>query len=139
MLWFNTYTDFTCEYSVLIISISTIYNYKLTRDSRTTTRTPIVPPPLPVYSPLPRLPWGICRRDSSDPPSVLIVVSSLVCSLHEKMSCQTSRERDHEEDKHVEQNHPVHLTYWSLQSSRGLYRERVMLFTNKSPLKTYSH
>ena len=30
------------------------------------------------------------------------------------------------------------LSYWSLSSSRGLYRERVMLFTNKSPLKTYS-
>ena len=54
------------------------------------------------------------------------------------MSWQTSRERDHAEDQRVEQNHPVHLTcYWSLPSSRGLYRERVMLFTNKSPLKTY--
>ena len=39
-----------------------------------------------------------------------IVVSSLVCSLHEKMSWQTSRERDHAEDQRVEQNHPVHLT-----------------------------
>jgi len=39
-----------------------------------------------------------------------IVVSSLVCSLHEKMFWQTSRERDHGEDQHVEQNHPVHLT-----------------------------
>ena len=46
--------------------------------------------------------------------------------------------RDHGEDQHAEQNHPGHLTcYWSLPSSRGLYRERVMLFTNKSPLKPY--
>ena len=39
-----------------------------------------------------------------------IVVSSLVCSLHEKMFWQNSRERDHGEDQHAEQNHPVHLT-----------------------------
>ena len=39
-----------------------------------------------------------------------IVVSSLVCSLHEKMFWQTSRERDHGEDQHVDKNHPVHFT-----------------------------
>ena len=132
ILFYNSCTDFTFQFSVLIISISTMYNYKLTQ--WTTTRTPwstIVPP-------WGAMPWGACRRVSSDPPSVLIVVSSLVCSLHEKMSCQTCRERDHGEDQHVEQNHPAHLTcYWSLPSSLGLYRERVMLFTNKSPLKTY--
>ena len=61
------------------------------------------------------------------------VSSLIVCNLREKMSCQTSRERDHGEGQHVEQKHPVHLTcYWSLPSSRGLYKERVMLFTNKN-------
>ena len=41
----------------------------------------------------------------------MIVVSSLIaCSLHEKMSCQTSRERDHGEGQHVEHNHPDPLT-----------------------------
>ena len=50
------------------------------------------------------------RRRTGESYMVCIVVSSLVCSLHEKMSWQTSRERDHAEDQRVEQNHPVHLT-----------------------------
>ena len=49
----------------------------------------------------------VVRRNSG---GFRIVVSSLVCSLHEKMFWQTSRERDHGEDQHVEQHHPVHFT-----------------------------
>ena len=66
----------------------------------------------------------VVRRNSG---GFRIVVSSLVCSLHEKMFWQNSRERDHGEDQHAEQNHPA---LWSL----GLCSERVMLFTNKNSL-----
>ena len=50
----------------------------------------------------------VIRRNSG---GFRIVVSFLiVCNLHEKLFWQNSRERDHEEDQRVEQNHPVHLT-----------------------------
>ena len=41
---------------------------------------------------------------------VVVVSSLIVCSLHEKMSCEISRERDHGEGQHVEQHHPAPLT-----------------------------
>ena len=92
-----------------------------------------------------------------------IVVSSLVCSLHEKMFWQTSRERDHGEDQHVEQNHPVHFTghcrhhgayigrEWCCLQTRVLWKLIIIMlhykvkyeklffclrFINKSPLLT---
>ena len=45
-----------------------------------------------------------------DPRRAVVFSSLIVCSLHEKMFWQTSRERDHAEDQRVEQNHPAHLT-----------------------------
>ena len=202
MLWYNSCTDFTSEFSVLINSIYTMCNCKLTE--LTISGPPYdtiifsflchllclvaVLAPLGLYINAKQKHWctnayilnwysywslycqispsWLWQADSvrnvkwlgernhkqftfirffhdslhSFQEASLHIIHHFFEEVRAFFSCQTSREGDHGEDQHAEQNHPGHLTcYWSLPSSRGLYRERVMLFTNKSPLKTYSH